>query len=481
MSTITFSLISHTNVGKTSLARTLLRREIGEVSDQAHVTDKNEVHPLIETAAHSLVLWDTPGFGDSARLLKRLRGQGSPLAWLQSQLWDRIVDRPLYCSQQAVINVREEADLVLYLVSAAESPEDAGYVPLEMELLSWTEVPVVILLNQTGENAGEDLEPIARAWRTASRAWPAVRAVLPLDAHRRSWVEEGVLLEESAAWIDPRHTDALTELTAAWHARGRSIVDRSVASLATFLSELLHHRESFEGSTFSPGAKRAAQEKIITVVEKRTRALLAEWIAIHELTGALAEEVESDWGEFVDSGEVWLDGKKLGLGGALGGAATGALVDAKTLGLTMGAGTMIGGILGGIAGWGLGGWISEKSTKGRHLRIGGDAIEALLERLLVGLCVITHHGRGRGEVRPEGWAARWIEQVDGALAPQLSTLSQIWGEGKQRDGDPQRTAKELEGPLNRVALDLLAADGERIAETVARIEKARATAGRVTP
>ena len=31
--TVTLSLVSHTNVGKTTLARTLLKRDIGEVRD----------------------------------------------------------------------------------------------------------------------------------------------------------------------------------------------------------------------------------------------------------------------------------------------------------------------------------------------------------------------------------------------------------------------------------------------------------------
>ena len=46
MTTVTLSLISHTNVGKTSLARTLLRREIGEVRDQPHVTTVAIPRPL---------------------------------------------------------------------------------------------------------------------------------------------------------------------------------------------------------------------------------------------------------------------------------------------------------------------------------------------------------------------------------------------------------------------------------------------------
>jgi predicted GTPase len=71
--TINLSLLSHTNVGKTTLARTLLREDIGEVADRAHVTDVPEGHALITTPeGDTLVLWDTPGFGDSARLLRRL-------------------------------------------------------------------------------------------------------------------------------------------------------------------------------------------------------------------------------------------------------------------------------------------------------------------------------------------------------------------------------------------------------------------------
>src|SRR6187455_3066878 len=97
---VTLSLISHTNVGKTTLARTLLRRDVGQVLDEPHVTDINEAHLLIDTLdGDSLRLWDTPGFGDSARLLRRLRIAGNPVGWILSQVWDRLADRPLWCSQ----------------------------------------------------------------------------------------------------------------------------------------------------------------------------------------------------------------------------------------------------------------------------------------------------------------------------------------------------------------------------------------------
>ena len=100
--TVNLALLSHTNAGKTTLARTLLRQDIGAVLDRAHVTERAEAHVLLQTPeGDRLVLWDTPGFGDSVRLLRRLEQSGNPLGWFLGQVWDRFADRPFWCSQQA--------------------------------------------------------------------------------------------------------------------------------------------------------------------------------------------------------------------------------------------------------------------------------------------------------------------------------------------------------------------------------------------
>ena len=57
---------------------------------------ESERHVLLSTAGAELVLWDTPGFGDSARLLARLRKEKSPVGWFLHQVWDRLRDRPLW-------------------------------------------------------------------------------------------------------------------------------------------------------------------------------------------------------------------------------------------------------------------------------------------------------------------------------------------------------------------------------------------------
>ena len=93
-------LISHTNAGKTTLARTLVGTDIGEVRDAPHVTAASESHALLQTpAGDALLLWDTPGFGDSVRLAKRLAHADNPIGWLLREVIDRYRDRPFWLSQ----------------------------------------------------------------------------------------------------------------------------------------------------------------------------------------------------------------------------------------------------------------------------------------------------------------------------------------------------------------------------------------------
>lgn len=77
--TINLSIVSHTNIGKTTLARTLLNRDIGEIADRAHVTVTADPYPLIDVPSGArLILWDTPGFGNSVNLAKRLEARSNP-------------------------------------------------------------------------------------------------------------------------------------------------------------------------------------------------------------------------------------------------------------------------------------------------------------------------------------------------------------------------------------------------------------------
>src|SRR5512134_1629895 len=237
-STIDLNLVSHTNVGKTALARTLLRRDVGEVQDRPHVTELAQAHVLVDTPEGDVLrLWDTPGFGDSARLLKRLRAAANPLGWVLTQVWDRLTDRPFYSSQQALRNARENSDVVLYLVNAAEDPASAGYVEVEMQILGWVGKPVLLLLNQTGPPRGPAADAAEEgAWRQHLAAYPWVRGALGLDAFARCWVQEDQLLIAVREALAADKRDAFDRLQRAWRRRNLELFDDAMHALAAQLA-----------------------------------------------------------------------------------------------------------------------------------------------------------------------------------------------------------------------------------------------------
>ena len=86
--------------------------------------------------------------------------------------------------------------MVLYLVNAAENPEDAGYVEPEMKILAWIGKPIIVLLNQMGPPAGHQAEEAEiDRWRSYLTRFGNVHQVLALDAFARCWVQEGALLQ----------------------------------------------------------------------------------------------------------------------------------------------------------------------------------------------------------------------------------------------------------------------------------------------
>src|SRR3984885_14411975 len=231
---VDISLLSHTNVGKTTLARTLLRQDIGEVGDRAHVTEVAESHVLIESPqGDSLILWDTPGFGDSTRVLKRLQQGDKPIGWFLSRVWDRFADRPFWCSQQAMHNARETSDVVLYVVNAGESPSSVGYVDAELRILGWIGKPVILLLNQLGppRDAAQSQADVAQ-WEAHVAQYKWIETVLPFDAFARCWVQEGTLLAAVQRLLTGPKQLAFGHLRESWRVRNLAVFHDSMQALA---------------------------------------------------------------------------------------------------------------------------------------------------------------------------------------------------------------------------------------------------------
>ena len=423
MSTVTLSLISHTNVGKTTLARTILRRDIGEVLDQAHVTEESEGFDLVAHGDDALRLWDTPGLGDSARLMDRLKHQGNPLGWFLHQIWDRYRDRPLYSSQQAVRNIRAEADVILYLVNASEDPGDAGYVNYEMELLGWMDKPVMVLLNQTG--VGKEEERV-EVWREALARWPIVQDFLPLDAFTRCWVQEGILLERVGRLLSEARQPVMRSLQAVWQERNLGVFDSSSRAVSEYMQRATADVEVLDPQALGKTEERRATRVLSQRLDEATAVLMDQLIEEHGLEGRFQTVARDRLREDFDlPGAAALSASRTTiLGAAMGGAAGGLVADVAVGGLTFGGGAVAGALLGAAGAAGLRkGYQFVRGDDVQQVRWSAEFLKTLYRQSILRYLAVAHFGRGRGAWRETGNPERWSGLVEKALADRQQTLA----------------------------------------------------------
>ncbi len=479
--TISLSLVSHTNVGKTTLARTLLGRDVGTVRDEAHVTETAEPYPIVETTeGDRMTLWDTPGFGDSARLARRLASSGDPIGWFLSEVWDRFRDRAFWSSQQAVRNVRDSADVVLYLVNASEPPAASGYVANEMRVLEWAGKPVVVLLNQLGPpRPAADEAAEAQAWRRHLAGFAQVRAVLALDAFARCWVQEATLLRAIEELLDEPKRGACRRLVDEWLARRRAVFDASMAVLAERLARAAADREPLPDSgvlgrireagsalgarlgaqddaTGTAPTRRLAMQRLAERLDADVRAGTARLIALHGLEGHATGEILARLADHYTVSERLDEGRAAMFGGVVTGALAGLKADLAAGGLTFGAGMLTGGIVGALGAFGLArGYNLVRGTHTSSVAWTDAALDELAITALLGYLAVAHYGRGRGDWTPSEHPPHWRDVVVAALGERREAFERTWSLRTAADAEAAIKAP-LRLQLADAALDVLA-------------------------
>ena len=492
---VNLSIVAHTNVGKTTLVRTLLKRDIGEVADRPHVTENAERHLLLDTAEGDLLyLWDTPGFGDSARLLKRLRNSANPIGWLQTQVWDRLADRPFFCSQRAIRNVRDQADVVLYLVNAAEDPSAGAYVDAELQILQWVGKPVLLLLNQAGPPRSREAEAADEArWNGQLALHVQERGVITLDAFARCWVQEDRLLRAASALLEAAKQPELERLRGAWRTRNLEVFRASMHSMAEHLaatavdrevvpekldanalSQRVRHRIARTrqgGNTPEPGVD-AAMTGLSRRLEARTREDTDRLIALHGLSGRAQQQILARTvGQFEVAMPADVAGTTL-LGGLVTGAAGGLAADLSTGGITLGAGMLVGAILGALgAGGAARAYNVLQGQEDGHVRWSGDLLATQVQVALLRYLTVAHYGRGRGDWVESEAPAHWPPLIAEAVQARAAGLQDAWRIAAE--GTEAAAATRLEPELTAAARDLLVRLYPEAAEIFAVTKRSR--------
>jgi hypothetical protein len=453
---------------------------VGEVRDAPHVTTEAAAWPLVETPeGDALLLWDTPGFGDSVRLARRLAQQGNPVGWFLAEVWDRFRDRPFFLTQLAVRNVRDSADVVLYLVNAAEAPEDAGYLAPELAVLGWIGKPVVVLLNQTGPPRPPEEEAAeAERWRVAVQRHAVVQRVLPLDAFARCWVQEFALFDAIGRVLPSGRRAAFERLAAAWRARRWAQFDEAMATLAEPLAAAVAARVTLPSApmlqrlTQAVGAMRTAgnpaEDQALRALAQQLdgdlRAAMDRLIAVYGLDGRAAAEVEARVASHVVTDGRVDEGKAAAMGGIVSGALTGLAADLAVGGLSFGAGMLTGAVLGALGGAGIARGVNV--ARGRTddaLRWDDAFLNDLAATLLLRYLAVAHYGRGRGEWQASEYPAFWRARVAAVLATHGAEAAALWAlrapvadAGRRREA-----ARQLLAESARALLDDLYPDHRR--------------------
>ena len=431
---IHLSLVSHTNIGKTTLARTLLGRDIGEVADRAHVTETTDDYVLARTPEGcELILWDTPGFGNSVALAKRLEGRANPVGWFLSEVWDRVANKSLWLNQKALKHVKETSSVVLYLVNATELPDSAPYVSAEMRILEWIGKPVIVLLNQMGKPKSPEAEQAdVDRWKYAMSAYSIVSSVLPMDAFARCWVQEFALFDAIAEALPEELQATFDALSEVWSRKRRAVYNASIQAMAHYLEKLSNDSEVAESTSIRDQLRflgkrlglfknetvndpiSAAQTALASRAADELCALTDKLISINSLKGKgvrkkILQRVQSNWSI---SSSVPL--APAAVAGAVStGAVSGLATDLSTGGLTVGLGTLIGAFVGAIGSTGIAiAFNKKREVDSTVIKLSNKALEDFFVEAVLLYLTIAHFGRGRGNWTQVESTNGWAKQIN---------------------------------------------------------------------
>ncbi|WP_417661516.1 GTPase/DUF3482 domain-containing protein [Pseudomonas sp.] len=342
------AVVGHTNVGKTSLLRTLTRDVgFGEVSHRHSTTRHVEGARLSVEGEALLELYDTPGLEDAIALLdylerldhpgERLDGPARLERFLQSSEAHQRFEQ-----EAKVLRQLQASDAGLYVIDARE-PVLAKYRD-ELEVLSMCGRPLLPVLNFVAGNAHREpewREALARIGLHALVRFDSVAP--PVDGERRLYESLGLLLEKAAPQLQRLIDDH--------QAQREARVKAGLQLIADLLIDCASYRRSVAAE---PALEKEAINSLRKNICKREQRCVEDLLKLYAFRkdDAKAEDLpllDGRWGDDLFNPQTL---KQLGIkvgGGMAAGAATGAGIDLLVGGITLGAAAALGALIGGGA------------------------------------------------------------------------------------------------------------------------------------
>lgn len=344
---INVAVVGHSNAGKTSLLRTLLRDDqFGEIDEAAGTTRYVEKSAIRSADDEVLTLFDTPGFEDSSALLQTLdalsrTSDARTPADLLDTFISRAEDFPDFEQEIKVLRQSLNSDVLLYIIDVREPL--LGKYSDEVEILSKAGKPILPVFNFIAGNSAA----LAR-WREQMAQFN-LHSALEFDTVAFEFEAEKRLYQKLQSLLE-QHYDTLQALIDYRQEVWNKLNQAAARRIFQLLTEVACYRREVPGKSISADDVTSMQDFVREAEQRALRDLLTVFsfsqtdIDIQQLPVQ-----DGQWELDLFSPRML---KEFGLNAgstALKGAAAGAGIDLMVGGMSLGAATMLGAALG--AGW----------------------------------------------------------------------------------------------------------------------------------
>jgi hypothetical protein len=402
---VQLAVVGHTNTGKTSLLRTLLRdSRFGEVADRPATTREVQGELLLADDQPVLALFDTPGLEDAGGLALWLdantAGARDRTARIE-QFLASDYDGGRYEQEAKVLRQLLRSDAALYVIDAREPVLDTHRE--ELRLLADCGKPLMPLLNFVADG-----EAVAEVWRQ-QLARMGLHVLAEFDTVVYDAEAEHAVFDKLGLLLEPRR-GALEALIAARQRDRDALIDAACRRIARLLLDAAGARRSVALDTQAAPAVQRLRDEVRG----------AEQVCVDDLLGMFRFELgayrapalpleEGHWAlDPFDPEVLRLLGIRLGSAAAVGGVA-GLSIDALTGGLSLGAGAALGAGLG--AAWGasgsLGRSLLDRWRGQRSLAVDETVLAVLAARQLELLRALLRRGHAATAPLASGLARGW--------------------------------------------------------------------------
>ena len=387
------AVVGHTNTGKTSLLRTLLRDVyFGEVKNEAATTRHVEQAKLTDsqTGEVLVVLYDTPGLEDASGLMDWLEDNTASrrdgierlqqfLAADIAQGGDALTSNEDYSQEAKVIRQLLASDMAIYVVDAREPV--LGKYKDELAILSWAAIPVMPVFNFTDSqdaNIDEWQTMLARRNLHISTRFDSV--AFEFKDEMRLWQNLATMLthSEMLEQLMARRTENWAQL----YEEANIIIADFLLNVASFVREISEDDDPMPVLAQMQEAvrqsERAMQHNLLNLYKFYDNAVAATPLELQAYQqDPFDPELLKSYGIRTTSGAA--AGALLGLG-----------IDAAALGTTLGLGAAIGGIAGGLLSNTSS--IADRITGVKRLYIDPATLTLLATRAIDLLTALRHRG-----------------------------------------------------------------------------------------